>query len=450
VHVKAVEVQHRSVIADWHLHLLGVIGLTIIMAVAPQPVGDVPDNANAECVGTDSELAGKAAGCEGCPNQEACATAPKGPDPDVAAIQARMARIRHTILVLSGKGGVGKSTFSAQLAFALAAAGGQVGLLDVDICGPSVPRMLGLEGHDIHSSASGWSPVYVEDNLGVMSIGFMLPNPDDAVIWRGPRKNGLIKQFLKDVDWGDLDFLIVDAPPGTSDEHISVAHLLKGCGVDGALIVTTPQEVALADVRKEINFCKKTDIPVLGVVENMAGLRQRADAFRFTLPGASGAAGSGKQHVGGSGSGSTAAEERDVTEQVLAALRQVDPSLEGLVATTEVFHSGSGGGGRGLAEAMSVPFLGQVPLDPQLSRAAEEGRSAFEGAGGAGRSGALPALRTVIDGVLAAVGEPPSASGRLGGAAADGGPDHTAANGGAGVSNGVPSTMEGLTGVPPA
>ena len=151
-----------------------------------------------------------------------------------------------------------------------------MGLLDIDICGPSIPRMLGLEGEEVHQSSGGWSPVFVSDNLGVMSIGFMLSNPDDAVIWRGPRKNGLIKQFLKDVDWGQLDYLvrapsqtpclsrshtppaqIVDAPPGTSDEHISITQYLKACGVDGAVIVTTPQEVSLADVRKEISFCQK-------------------------------------------------------------------------------------------------------------------------------------------------------------------------------------------------
>jgi Mrp family chromosome partitioning ATPase len=117
---------------------------------------------------------------------------------------------------------------------------------------------LGLMGQEVHQSASGWSPVYVDDNLGVMSIGFMLPNVDDAVIWRGPRKNGLIKQFLTDVDWGVLDYLIIDTPPGTSDEHISIVQYLKATSVDGAIIVTTPQEVAMADVRKEISFCNKT------------------------------------------------------------------------------------------------------------------------------------------------------------------------------------------------
>jgi Mrp family chromosome partitioning ATPase len=189
----------------------------------------------------------------------ACASgAASAPDPAIAFVSDRLSRIKHKILVLSGKGGVGKSTCAAQLAFTLAQQGKQVGLLDVDICGPSIPRMLGLLGHEVHQSASGWSPVYVDDNLGVMSIGFMLPSSDDAVIWRGPRKNNLIKQFLTDVDWGELDYLIIDTPPGTSDEHISIVQYLKTSDLDGAVIVTTPQEVSMSDVRKEINFCKKT------------------------------------------------------------------------------------------------------------------------------------------------------------------------------------------------
>ncbi|KAL0351098.1 UNVERIFIED_CONTAM: Cytosolic Fe-S cluster assembly factor NBP35 [Sesamum radiatum] len=168
---------------------------------------EIPENANEHCPGPQSESAGKSDACEGCPNQQACATAPKGPDPDLVSIVERMATVKHKILVLSGKGGVGKSTFSAQLSFALAAMDFQVGLLDIDICGPSIPKMLGLEGQEIHQSNLGWSPVYVESNLGVMSIGFMLPHPDEAVIWRGPRKNGIIKQFLKDVYWENLIFL---------------------------------------------------------------------------------------------------------------------------------------------------------------------------------------------------------------------------------------------------
>lgn len=336
--------------------------------------GEIPDNANEHCPGTQSEDAGKSDACAGCPNQEACASAPKGPDPDLVAIAERMATVKHKILVLSGKGGVGKSTFSAQLAFALAAMDFQVGLLDIDICGPSIPKMLGLEGQEIHRSNLGWSPVYVESNLGVMSIGFMLPNPDDAVIWRGPRKNGLIKQFLKDVYWGELDFLVVDAPPGTSDEHISIVQFLQATGIDGAIIVTTPQQVSLIDVRKEVSFCKKVEIPVLGVVENMSGLVQPVSDIKFARMTKTG-------------------EQEDATEWAMKCLREKAPELLDLVACSEVFDS-SGGGAAKMCTDMGVPFLGKVPLDPQLCKAAEEGRSCFTD----GKCGAsAPALKRIIE-----------------------------------------------------
>ena len=144
-------------------------------------MSEKPENANEECVGPSAEAAGKASGCDGCPNQKACSTgAGKAVDPAVAIVKDRLSNIKHKVLVLSGKGGVGKSTVATQLAFAWAAKGYQVGLLDVDITGPSVPRMLGLQGQEVHKSATGWSPVYVDDNLGVMSIGFMLPNSDDG------------------------------------------------------------------------------------------------------------------------------------------------------------------------------------------------------------------------------------------------------------------------------
>jgi Mrp family chromosome partitioning ATPase len=176
----------------------------------------------------------------------------------VSEVAAKLKGVKNVILVLSGKGGVGKSTVSTQLALTLAQdEDTDVGLLDIDICGPSVPRMLSLEGQDVHRSNTGWSPVYLEDNFAVMSIGFMLPNKDDPVIWRGPRKDGLIRQFLTDVMWEDLDYLIIDTPPGTSDEHISIVQYLKETNMLGAVIVTTPQEVALLDVRKEVNFAKK-------------------------------------------------------------------------------------------------------------------------------------------------------------------------------------------------
>lgn len=290
-------------------------------------------------------------------------------DPDVVAISERLANVKHKILVLSGKGGVGKSTFASQLAYGLAAQDKDVGLLDIDICGPSAPIMLGQEGQDVHRSNSGWSPVYVRDNLAVMSIGFLLPNPDDAVIWRGPRKNGLIKQFLKDTEWGALDYLVVDAPPGTSDEHLSIVQYLKYAGIDGALVITTPQEVAMADVRKELSFCAKVGVPVIGVVENMSGLSVPVwgSDMRFT----SGPDGS------------------DVTEQVRAVLAAQFPDLN---AHVSVFQASRGGASKMCAVA-GVPFLGRVPLDPALAAAAEQGRSLFDIADdGETDSGAVPGL----------------------------------------------------------
>jgi len=183
-----------------------------------------------------------------------------------------MENVKHIILVLSGKGGVGKSTISTQLALTLSK-NHKVGLLDIDLCGPSVPYLLQLESHDVHQTEEGWLPVYSNTNLNlaVMSIGFLLDNRNNSVVWRGPKKTAMIKQFLTDVVWGDLEYLIIDTPPGTSDEHISVMENLKSLNCDGAVIVTTPQEVAIEDVRKEITFCRKTGIPVLGIVENMSG-----------------------------------------------------------------------------------------------------------------------------------------------------------------------------------
>jgi Mrp family chromosome partitioning ATPase len=357
-------------------------------------MSDVVDTAKANdgCVGPSSEQAGKASACEGCPNQKACADG-KGreEDPDLGLIRSRLANVKRKVLVLSGKGGVGKSTMSTQLAFALAADGLRVGLLDVDICGPSLPQMLGLRGQTVHQSASGWSPVYVteaaleragrrskfgaadgaadaddamEDDadadedagdieLGVMSIGFMLPTEDDAIIWRGPRKNGLIKQFLTDVDWGALDYLLIDTPPGTSDEHISlVQYLAKSLGPDdGAIVVTTPQEVSLMDVRKELSFCAKTKLRVLGVVENMAEYQTSLRDLRF-------------RDVSGA----------DVSEAALAALRAHCPELLELRVVADVFPRGAKGGAEGMAAQFGVPFLGKVPLDPRITRACEAGR----------------------------------------------------------------------------
>ncbi|CAN8072002.1 unnamed protein product [Agarophyton chilense] len=320
------------------------------MVSTQSPKEDVPANAPAACPGTSSESAGKSSACAGCPNQTACAsgTAATQADQDALSIARRLKHsVRHKILVLSGKGGVGKSTVSAQLALCLAAQGLQVGLLDVDVCGPSIPHMLGVAGEEVRMSASGWSPVYVEENLALMSIGFMLADRDDAVIWRGPRKTGLIKQFLRDVDWGELDYLVIDSPPGTSDEHISLVQMMKQCDVDGAIIVTTPQEVSLLDVRKEINFCKKSQTPVLGVVENMAGF-----------------------------------------------------VCQNCAHCTDIFFPSSGGALK-MCEEMDVRYLGKIPLDPTVSKASEMGKSVFE----EGRSAGVQALKCMVHKVRQAVGD---------------------------------------------
>ena len=234
---------------------------------------------------------------------------------DQEKLKSRLSRIQHKIAVLSGKGGVGKSTVAVNLAMALQNAGKRVGLLDIDIHGPSVPTMLGLEGKSLDSCADGLLPV-VLDGLKVMSIGFLLQSPDDAVIWRGPRKMGVIEQFLKDVVWGDLDYLIIDSPPGTGDEPLSVCQLIGT--MDGAVIVTTPQKVAAVDVRKSITFCRQIKVPILGVVENMNG---------FICP-------------------------------KCGEITQILPS----------------GGGPQIASDMHVPFLGSIPIDPLIAIAGDSGQ----------------------------------------------------------------------------
>lgn len=227
----------------------------------------------------------------------------------------RMSRIKFKIMVLSGKGGVGKSTIAVNLAVSLGLEGYKVGLLDVDIHGPSVPGLLKLHGRTAGMEENKIVPVSLSDNLKVMSIGFLLRNQDDAVIWRGPMKMSIIKQFLKDVEWGDLDYLIIDSPPGTGDEPLSVCQLINDA--DGAIIVTTPQELALADVRKSINFCRQLKLRVLGVIENMSG---------FVCPKCG--------------------------------------------TVTEIFKSG---GGEKMAQEMDVPFLGRIPIDANITGAGDDG-----------------------------------------------------------------------------
>jgi ATP-binding protein involved in chromosome partitioning len=233
---------------------------------------------------------------------------------DRQKLQSRLCRIHHKLVVLSGKGGVGKSTVAVNLAMALLMAGKRVGLLDIDIHGPSIPTMLGLERATVQSQGGELLPVTV-DGLKVISAGFFLRSQDDALIWRGPMKMTMIKQFLKDVAWGDLDYLVIDSPPGTGDEPLSVCQLIGQ--LDGAVIVTSPQKVASVDVRKSITFCRHLNLPVLGVVENMHG---------FACP------------------------------------RCGDISF--------IFGDG---GGRKMAVEMKVPYLGSIPIDPDIAESCDKG-----------------------------------------------------------------------------
>ena len=334
-----------------------------------------PENANEECVGPNSANAGKAASCAGCPNASICASSgPNKPTP-VQEITSLSSSTQHTILVLSGKGGVGKSTVSTQLAFTLSSRGYNVGLLDVDICGPSAPRMLGVLGRHVHKSGSGYSPVYVNPNLAVMSISFLLPDEDSAVVWRGPRKNGLIKQFLMETDWNTdekMDYVIVDTPPGTSDEHISTVQMLQGGDgkLSGAIVVTTPEEVSMADVRKELNFCKKTKVPVLGIVENMCEFKVNIKDVSFYKQQQQQQQ---QQQQGQDQTHEQNGEYLDCTEYAMNLIQQKCPELLDLQIGTNVFPR-SGAGPKGMAEKFNVPFLGSIPLDPNLLKACEEGR----------------------------------------------------------------------------
>jgi ATP-binding protein involved in chromosome partitioning len=190
--------------------------------------------------------------------------------PEEPKIIVNLRRIKRKIMIMSGKGGVGKSTVAANLAIGLALRGYRVGLLDCDIHGPTIPTIFGLESERPNVNEEGIIPIQVLPNLSVMSVGFLLENKDSPVIWRGPAKMGAIKQFLEEVSWGELDFLLIDLPPGTGDEPLSVAQLIPNC--DGSVLVTTPQDVALISVRKSIKFSEKLKVPIIGLVDNMHGL----------------------------------------------------------------------------------------------------------------------------------------------------------------------------------
>ncbi len=188
---------------------------------------------------------------------------------DHKAIGAQLAGVKHKLIVLSGKGGVGKSSVAVNLSCALAKRGKKVGLLDADLHGPTIPTMLGLNNQPVADESGKIIPIDTDWGIKVISLGLFLPASDEAVIWRGPMKMGAIKQFLRDVVWGELDYLVIDCPPGTGDEPLSLVQLIPE--PDGAIIVTSPQESALAAVRKSITFTKKVNLRAIGIVENFAG-----------------------------------------------------------------------------------------------------------------------------------------------------------------------------------
>ncbi len=245
--------------------------------------------------------------CDTCETGSTCSAKEKE-DHEEARLAQNLFRIRNKIMVMSGKGGVGKSTVSVNLAASLALHGYQVGILDADIHGPDIPRMCGVENRPLLGHGDGLDPVKVFKGLRAMSMGLLSQDPDKAIVWRGPLKHRVIKQFLGDVNWGDLDYLVIDLPPGTGDEPLSVAHLIKN--VDGAIIVTTPQDVALLDSRKAVNFSRLIGVPILGIVENMSGMLcphcgEKIDLFKV-------------------------------------------------------------GGGEKAARELGVPFLGRIPIDPRM------------------------------------------------------------------------------------
>ncbi len=231
-------------------------------------------------------------------------------------IREKLSQIEHKIMVMSGKGGVGKSTVSINLAVGLSLQNFYLGLLDVDIHGPNVPKMLGLERGELQRRPDGTvGPVYYSPNLKFMSVEPLLPEKDSAVMWRGPMKMSAIRQFIYDIEWGKLDYLVIDAPPGTGDEQMTVAQTIPDAY---AVVVTTPQEVALLDVRKSISFCKKVGMPIIGIVENMSGM---------ICP-----------HCG---------------------------------KAIDVFKRG---GGERLSEETGIPFLGKVPVDPRIVTTGDAGK----------------------------------------------------------------------------
>ena len=232
-------------------------------------------------------------------------------------IKQRMSKIKHKIAIISGKGGVGKSLVTVNLATGLARNGrkGKIAILDADLTGPCIPKMLGLKGRKLDLGPAGIQPSLGPEDIGVVSMDFLLPSDDAPVIWRGPLKMGAIRQFLEEVSWGDMDYLLVDLPPGTGDESLSILQLLPE--MDGVIIVTIPSEVSQAVVKKAVTFARKMNVPILGIVENMSGM---------PCP-----------HCG------------------------------------EIIEVFSRGGGAKVSKEMDVELLGSIPLDPQVAADSDEG-----------------------------------------------------------------------------
>lgn len=274
--------------------------------------------------------------CEGCTQRNSCNDKGPGNSEDHLCAVERMDRVKHKILIASGKGGVGKSTVSVNLARALKIMGYSVGLLDADITGPNIPLLLGIEDQRMSPGPHGIEPGDA-DGIKVTSMALLLSSRDSAVVWRGPKKMAAIKQFIEGVNWGDLDFLLIDLPPGTSDEPLSIIQLIPDLA--GAVIVTTPQEVSLLDSRKAVNMIKIMDVPVLGIVENMSGL---------LCP-----------HCG------------------------------------EAINIFSADGGKKTADEMEVPFLGSIPIDPEVSALGDRGLTFVEKDSRAGQC-----FREIVDGIL--------------------------------------------------
>ncbi len=231
-------------------------------------------------------------------------------------LKERMLKIKNKLIVISGKGGVGKTTVAVNLAYGLAVRGNKVGILDVDIHGPNIAKMLGIEGRRLTGCESGIEPIEVLPGLKAVSIALLLGNKDQPVIWRGPLKMIAIKQFLADVNWGELDYLIVDSPPGTGDEPLSVCQLITS--INGAIVVTTPQDVAILDSRKSVLFAKELKVPILGIIENMSS---------FICP---------------------------------HCRKEID--LFGM------------GGGEKSAHDLKVPFLGRIPVEPEMVKSGDSGK----------------------------------------------------------------------------